>query len=261
MKYQKIFTIILSLTIFQSLAYGQVSETIFNNSTTDSIPEKQGRRATEIIGIALPAAMITYGLVSLGDNGIRKIDHNVKNSLEQNNRFWHIQADNYIQYSPAVTAYTLKFCKMESTHNFVDMTILYGLSNLLAGGIAQGTKITVKRERPGSTSDRSFPSGHTQTAFVAAEFLHQEYKDQSVWISIGGYGAATFVGIARIYNNKHWVSDVVAGAGIGILSTKAVYWVYPYLQKAFGKKDQPLQTFIFPGYSNGNISLALSHTF
>jgi hypothetical protein len=258
----KIFIVILSLIICQSSLYGQVDETVF----ADSIPEKQECKATEIIGIALPSAMITYGLISLGDNGIRQIDHNVHNSLEQHNRFWYIHAEDYIQFAPAAAAYTMKFCKVESAHNLLDMTILYGLSNLLAGGVVQGGKMLAGRERPDNSNNHSFPSGHTQTAFVAAEFLHQEFKDKSVWISIGGYTAAAFVGVARVYNNRHWVSDVVAGAGIGILSTKAVYWIYPYLQKefgkAFGKKEQSsAQTFIFPAYSGGNLSLTLSKTF
>ena len=261
MKSQKILAIILLLPVFQIPLYGQANGDSIANVIVDTIPEQHSCKATEIVGIALPAAMITYGLVSLGDNGIRKIDHNVHNSLEQNNRFWHTQVDDYVQFSPTVAAYTLKFCKVESTHNLLDMTILYGLSNVLAGGIIQGTKRVSGRERPDYSNNRSFPSGHTQTAFVAAEFLHQEYKDRSIWISIGGYSAATFVGIARIYNNKHWVSDVVAGAGIGILSTKAVYWAYPHLQKSLGKKDKPLQTVILPAYNNGNLSLALSHTF
>ena len=261
MKVQKFPAIILLLMLFQPFLYGQVNENSFINSIVDSVPKKQGSKAPEIIGVALPAAMITYGLISLGDNGIRQIDHTVRNSLEQNNRFWHISADDYLQFAPAVAAYSMKFIKVKSTHNLLDMTILYGLSNILAGGITQGIKITVGRERPDQSNTKSFPSGHTETAFVAAEFLYQEYKDQSVWISIGGYGVATFVGVARIYNNKHWVSDVVAGAGIGILSTKAVYWAYPYLRKTFGKNDKNLNTFIFPGYSNGKISLALTHTF
>ena len=261
MNVQKFPGVILLLIFFQSILYGQAHENVFNNSAIDSVPKKQGNKATEIIGVALPAAMITYGLISLGDNGIRKIDHDVRNSLEQNNRFWHIHADDYLQFAPAVAAYTMKFSNVRSTHSLLDMTILYGLSNIVAGGIVQGAKITIGRERPNRANNRSFPSGHTETAFAAAEFLYQEYKDQSIWISIGGYSAATFVGIARVYNNKHWVSDVVAGAGIGILSTKAVYWAYPYLRKTFGKKDKTLNTFIFPGYSNGNISLALSHTF
>lgn len=258
---QKFLTFILLITISQSILYGQGNENIVINATTDSIPKKHNNKATKIVGIALPATMITYGLISLGNNGIRQVDYNVHNSLEQNNSFWHISADNYLQFAPAAAAYALKFCNVKSTHNLLDMTILYGLSNLVAGGITYGTKITVGRERPDQSDHQSFPSGHTQTAFVAAEFLHQEYKDKSVWISIGGYGAATFIGIARVYNNKHWVSDVITGAGVGILSTKLVYWIYPYLQKAFEKKDKPLQTFIFPGYGDGVLSLNLSKTF
>ena len=249
---QRVITIVLVLMLSQSILFGQI---------VDSIPEKKVIRVSEIIGVALPSVMITYGLISLGDNGIRKIDYNVRNSLERNNKFWNIRADDYLQFSPAAAAYTMKFCKVESTHNLLDMTILYGLSNILAGGIVQGTKMVSNRERPNFSNKHSFPSGHTETAFVAAEFLYQEYKDKSIWISIGGYSVATFVCVARIYNNKHWVSDVVAGAGIGILSTKVVYWVYPYLKEKIGKKDQSLHTFILPGYSNGNLNIAFSHTF
>jgi len=262
MNIHKFFTIILSLAIFHSFVYGQGNESVSISSAVDSLPKKHDCKAVEIVGIALPAAMITYGLISLGNNDIRQIDYNVYNSIQKNNRFWKSHAEDYIQFAPAVATYALKFCKVESKDNLLDMTILYGLSNLLAGGITQGGKIVVGRLRPGSETDHSsFPSGHTETAFVAAEFLHQEYKAQSVWISVGGYATATLVGVSRVYHNKHWVSDVVTGAGIGILSTKAVYWVYPYLKKKFGKKDRFLQTFILPGYSEGNLSLTLSKTF
>ena len=245
MKFQKILSIIIICIFPHSFLYGQAKKHNFG----------------EILGIALPSAMITYGFISLGDNGIREIDYRMRHSLEINNRFWNTHADDYIQFTPAVAAYTLKLCKVESAHNMFDMTVLYGLSSILAGGIISKTKIITARERPDHSNNRSFPSGHTQTAFVAAEFLHQEYKNQSVWISIGGYSAATFVGIARVYNNKHWVSDVVAGAGIGILSTKVVYWTYPYLRRKIGKNDNQLQTFVFPGYSNGNLCINLSHNF
>jgi len=252
MKIKIINSVTILLMIYQSCLYGQVA---------DSIPEKKENKTTDIISIAIPAALITYGLISLGDNGIRNIDYNVQNSLEQHDRLWCIKADSYVQFSPAVAAYTLKFCKVESAHNLLDMSIQYGLSNLLAGGIVRGTKNVIGRERPDKSNNLSFPSGHTETAFVAAEFLFQEYKDKSIWIGIGGYSVATFVGVARVYNNKHWVSDVVAGAGVGILSTKVVYMIYPYLQKKIGKKGQPLHTFVLPGYSDGGPNLALSHTF
>jgi len=250
-KVMKLYWLIIVSVLFQSFVYGQMDEV-----------SKPYGKTSEIIGIAVPSAMLMYGFISLGDNGIRVLDFDVKNSIQRNNAFWYTHVDDYVQFFPAVLAYTMKLFKMESTHNLVDMSIIYGLSNILAGGIVGQTKRMTGRDRPDHSNNRSFPSGHTETAFVSAEFLHQEFKNQSVWISIGGYSAATFVGIARVYNNKHWVSDVVAGAGIGILSTKAMYWTYPHLQKLFRKKDQPQhQTLIFPAYSNGNLSLNLSSMF
>ena len=265
MKTQKFVAIILLLAAFQPFLYGQANV----NAAHDSIPKKQDCKAPEIVGIAIPAAMITYGVISLGNNGIRQIDYNVHNSINISNGF---HFEDYLQFAPAVAAYAMKFSGVKSSHDLLDMTVLYGLSNLVAGGITFGTKIEVGRMRPDNSDRQSFPSGHTETAFVAAEFLHQEFKDQSVWISVGGYTVATVVGVARIYHDKHWVSDVVTGAGIGILSTKAVYWVYPYLQKIFrkwdvydkyDKKHNPdyRQTFVFPGYSNGDFCLTLSKTF
>ena len=113
--------------------------------------------------------------------------------------------------------------------------------------IKEGTgfaKFTTRRTRPNASGWKSFPSGHTATAFVGAEFLFQEYKEKSIWIGIGGYTVAMLIGISRVYNNKHWVSDVITGAGIGILSTKIVYKTYPYLQKKNYKKEK-LQLAIF----------------
>jgi membrane-associated phospholipid phosphatase len=72
---------------------------------------------------------------------------------------------------------------------------------------------------------------------------------------------ASLIGIARVYNNRHWVSDVVAGAGIGILSTKIVYLTYPCLQKTFGKKGRKYTSFIVPTYDEGKLGLSLTCIF
>ena len=263
MKYPKKIAIIIVWLFSQSFLYGQENKDHYIQPVVDSVlfAKKPYSTASEIIGIVVPSAMIMYGFISLGDNSIRVLDFTVRNSIEQNNAFWNTHIDDFVQFTPAIAAYTLKLCKMESKYNLADMTIIYGLSNLLAGNIISRIKVITGRERPDHSNNRSFPSGHTETAFVAAEFLYQEFRDHSVWISVGGYCAATFTGIARVYNNKHWVSDVVASAGIGILSTKAVYWTYPYIQKLFKKKDQPIHAFIFPTYNNGNMSLNFSHTF
>ncbi|MDR1632422.1 MAG: phosphatase PAP2 family protein, partial [Dysgonamonadaceae bacterium] len=208
----------------------------------------QNSKTARIAGIALPAVMITYGALSFGNGAIRNLDYSTRNELLEDESIWNDRWDDYLQYSPAVAAFSMKLCGVQSVHKLSDMFILYTLSSALSAGVVFTTKNIIGRKRPDGSSYRSFPSGHTATAFTAAEFLHQEYGDKSVWISIGGYGMASLIGVSRICNNRHWVSDVVAGAGIGILSAKIVYRMYPCLQKTFGKKNKKVQTLVLPGY-------------
>jgi membrane-associated phospholipid phosphatase len=218
--------------------------------------------ARQVISMAAPALMVTYGAVSLKSGALLKLDNNVKTWLHEKQYVTHILLSDYMQFSPAVAAFGMKIAGVESTHSLRDMTVLCALSNILESVTVHTLKRTLSRMRPDGSSDNSFPSGHTASAFVAAEFLHQEYKDKSVWISIGGYTAATLTGALRILNNRHWLSDTVAGAGIGILSVKAVYLVYPSLRKICGKKDsQRPQSLIFPSINNGVFCLGFSHTF
>jgi membrane-associated phospholipid phosphatase len=131
-----------------------------------------------------------------------------------------------------------------------------GIMGLSTHFVKQG----VHRLRPDNVGNNSFPSGHTASAFAAAEFLYQEYKDVSPWIGYGGYCVATATGTLRLYNNRHWVSDVVAGAGFGIASTKISYLIYPYIKKMFtGKGVQNLS--LVPAKLDGNNGFAASYRF
>jgi membrane-associated phospholipid phosphatase len=74
----------------------------------------------------------------------------------------------------------------------------------------------------GSNARSSFPSGHTTAAFAAASAVTEELahsRPGSQWV-VGPvlYGAAALVGGARMYDNKHWASDVVLGAAVGTFS-------------------------------------------
>jgi membrane-associated phospholipid phosphatase len=81
----------------------------------------------------------------------------------------------------------------------------------------------------GGSDYRSFPSGHTIAAFAAASAVTSETKrwwPKSVWI-IGPmmYGGAAAVGWSRMFENKHWASDVITGAAVGTFAgLKVVHW-------------------------------------
>ena len=73
-------------------------------------------------------------------------------------------------------------------------------------------KTATKRERPDESNDDSFPSGHAANTFAVATVLDREYSGIVPWVA---YGAATLVATGRVVGNRHWFSDVVAGAVIG----------------------------------------------
>lgn len=86
-------------------------------------------------------------------------------------------------------------------------------------------------ERPNGANRQSFPSGHTATAFLGAELVRLEYGP---WWGLAAYSFALYTGIMRVYHNRHWTTDVLAGAGFGILGANIGYWLLPYERKLFG---------------------------
>ena len=101
-------------------------------------------------------------------------------------------------------------------------------SLLLAGVSNQALKAVVGRERPNANGnafdfdpvhiDASFPSGHTTMAFAMATSLADDVHP--LWAKVSLYGIATGVGVSRMYQQDHWLSDVVGGAVLGIASAK-----------------------------------------
>ena len=90
----------------------------------------------------------------------------------------------------------------------------FALASLATVGIStQALKFAVGRERPNGRGSRSFPSGHTSAAFGVAEVVRTLYGNLP---GIPFYGLAVITGLSRIHDNKHYLSDVVAGAGLGI---------------------------------------------
>ncbi len=96
---------------------------------------------------------------------------------------------------------------------------------------------------------------------MGSKFLYQAYKDVSIWYEVTGYVVATSTGLFRMYNNRHWLTDVAAGAGIGILSTKIAYWVHPLIKRTIFKDKENTNGIVMPFYNGREYGLGLSMTF
>jgi hypothetical protein len=180
----------------------------------------------------IPAAFLGYGAISLGSGSLIQFDHYVNNSAIGGHGYSG-SADDYLRYGPIAAVYGLDLLGVKAKNNFIDRSAMLLMSMAIASSAVTFTKNNIYRLRPDGSGVRSFPSSHTAMAFMAAEFMHQEYGEKSIWFSVIGYGTATFTGVLRMYHHVHWFSDVIMGAGYGILATKLSYLIYPYLKQIF----------------------------
>lgn len=164
-------------------------------------------------------------------------------SLRQKFQYnFHSPADNYLQYSPLLLTTGLKAAGVEGRSTWGRYAVSAAASYAVMALLVNSIKYTAREQRPDGSTRNSFPSGHTATAFAAATILHKEYGlTRSPWYSIGGYMMATATGCMRVLNNRHWVSDTFAGAGIGILSAELGYTLADLLFRQHGLR-RPART-------------------
>jgi PAP2 superfamily len=208
----------------------------------------------------IPGFMIAYGLASMEVEGLESLNDEIKDEIYAEEPHRKSSIDNYLQFAPGLAVYGLNAMGIKGKHNFRDWSILYLMSSIIVTTSVYSIKKISHQQRPDGSTFNSFPSGHTAMAFASAEFLRQEYKDVSSWYGYAGYAVAATTGYLRMYNNKHWLSDIVAGAGIGIISTKIAYWLYPKIKHAFFK-GKNTNTFVMPSYSNKTFGFAMVHHF
>lgn len=144
------------------------------------------------------------------------------------------RADDYLMWVPIAMPITLKACTYESRSSWGRMVTSQVMSGVIGFSIMESIKYAAGRERPDKIDCRSFPSGHTTTAFMGATMLHKEYGWRSPWWSFGGYTVATAVALSRNMNDKHWVTDTWAGALIGIGSVELGYFLGDLIFKEKG---------------------------
>ena len=143
--------------------------------------------------------------------------------------------DDYTQFFGPAMVVGLKLGGYEGRSDWPRLLASAAASYAIMAGLVNGIKYTAKEMRPDGSSANSWPSGHTATAFVGASLLHKEYGlTRSPWWSVAGYGVATATGVMRVLNNRHWISDVMSGAGIGIMSTELGYALCDLMFKGKG---------------------------
>ncbi len=217
-------------------------------------------RATQLIA---PGALILSG-VGIHCFGHDAIDVPVNRWFQDQWRAGgpELSFDNYIQYVPIVSYVGLGLLGAKAEHAFTDRMIQGLLGCAMLGVVSWGCKEIIDSPRPNGVDNRSFPSGHTDWVFIGAELVRMEYG----WgWGAGAYAIATTVAIMRNYNNWHWLSDVLFGAGLGILTAHIGGWLLepfkdwlhiptytwgsgrPAVQASFAPRIDPLSGAFCPG--------------
>ena len=122
----------------------------------------------------------------------------------------------------------------------------------IAEPVFKGPFSNTSKDFAGHRSNSSFPSGHTTVSFAAATVFAMEYKNKPL-IPIIAYSISTLIALSRITENKHWTTDVLAGAAIGYLTGRHVvnnYHRYSKIQS--GQKKNTLSWNL--NYYDGHVS-------
>lgn len=231
----------LTVTEKESLSFGlndnlNVNPEINRMATSNSTNVKPYTFFQDQTYVGIP--LFLAGVIAKSEKrSFRQNTADLRNSRTRLLTNFHSEIDNYTQFAPAVLALGLNVAGVEGRSNLGRFAVSSALAYGIMAGIVNPIKYGAKELRPDGSTRNSFPSGHTATAFVSATILHKEYGlTRSPWYSIAGYGVATATGVMRVLNNRHWISDVLSGAGIGIFSTELAYGISDIIFKGHGLK-------------------------
>lgn len=204
----------------------QTDSTSIKSYNEPFIDRMASSRAFDMTYIGVP--LVVGGLI------VKSEDDHFRNLRDDYMPRFNRHADDYLQFLPAAVMLGMKIGGVEGRSSWGRMLTSDAFSALIMGSVVYSLKQTTHVMRPDGSNDHSFPSGHTAMTFMAATMLSKEYGPKSPWISVGAYSVATATGLMRMANNKHWLSDVLVGAGIGILSTELGYYLADLIFKENG---------------------------
>lgn len=240
---RKIISLIIALLLITGQAVADDSVRPAETDTVKFTPQQ----------LIVPGSLITVGALAVGIKPLVQARKWINEEIGLHNCEPY---DDYLQYLPAAGYLFLDFAGLKSRRPFVDRVIVGATGAIIATVLCRGTKLLVNEQRPTGDLNNSFPSGHSTVAFLGAELLRQDYGP---WVGACGYVVASGVGIMRILNGRHWLNDVLAGAGIGILSARAAEWLLPFNRRWLGlDKRRGEAAVIVPSYAPADRSFALT---
>ncbi len=166
----------------------------------------------------LPASLITGGILIEA--------FHVKTQIQDFFPQTNYDIENYIQYVPIGIMYGADIWPVEHENSVFDQTKYLVISELVNAVLTHAFKITIHESRPNGGT-HSFPSGHASQSFTCATVLFNEFYDYNQSVASSGYLFSTTTALLRVTNNKHWVPDVLIGAGMGMIVTNLVYYFQP----------------------------------
>ena len=206
----------------------------FKSKTTPSVKPYKFMDDMTFVGIPLVVA----GWALKGDKAMFRVNAKAEQGGKNNTQLltdFKTGIDDYTQFFGPAMVVGLKLGGYEGRSDWPRLLASAGMSYLTMAILVNSIKYTAKEMRPDGSTANSWPSGHTATAFVGATLLHKEYGlTRSPWWSVAGYGVATATGVMRVLNNRHWISDIMSGAGIGIMSGELGYALCDLLFKGKG---------------------------
>lgn len=271
--------LIIKLAVFSqdivsetALSHLSSPDTIYNNTDTcliDTIyietpilPEFQKQinlkfKPTQLIA---PLSLIAVGTFGYYSGAFHQLNRNVQKGMANLRGDRYLHFDDWIQYIPAAGYLALGFYRDKRRIDFKERIVVEATAYISMTALVNIAKYSFKEKRPDSNARNSFPSGHTATAFTGAELIRSEFG----WgMGSVAYVISTGVAFLRLYNDRHWLNDVIAGAGIGILSARIGYWMLPLYRKWFHWNPKPNSSYLIttPLLSSHSVSINLLYTF
>lgn len=207
-----------------------------------------------------PTALISVGVLGLTNGWMRKMNRTIAEKIGSSSSS-HIHIDDFTRFLPITAVFALPIIQLRPRHTLRERLAVTLTATALTCATIWSLKNIVHANRPNLSDNHSFPSGHTAFAFMGAEILRAEYWDISPWIGITGYAVAIGTGYLRMHNNAHYLTDIMAGAGIGIATARIAYWLLPWERRLLRWDKHKATTMIVPYASLKSFGISYSMSF